>query len=309
MSLRVWAMGFAAVLLAASPLPAETAPWPASPPVTLSAPAPAVEHPFFLDDVYIYPQLGPREDSQVNNGGAHFDFDLRYLSNYIYRGVDQTTLGHDPENSLQFEGKASFDLGNWPHPFIGLFVNVFNEDPVSRFEEVRPFAGLEWTLKPFTFAGGFNAYIYPNRKPQDTQDVWAKLTINDALIVRSRHPFLSPYIYAAYDVALYHGFYFESGIKHDFEFDDFGVILTPFADVAYVLQQPYFTPPGGHTDSGFQHYDIGMTGSLSLNNLFKTSRRNGEWSVVGYLYYTDGITNHLRADTLIWGGVGLRFSY
>jgi hypothetical protein len=54
---------------------------------------------------------------------------------------------------------------------------------------------------------------------------------------------------------------------------------------------------------------VGLVGTYSLNNLFNASRRYGEWSLVGYLYYSDGIANHLRADTRTWGGVGLRFNY
>jgi hypothetical protein len=315
--MRQWAWAMSAVVfLAAAPVyaqffqlsqPPETQPaWPQP------SRAQVAEQPFrplFLDEPAQYPQLGPREGDEVNNGGVNFNFDIRYLNRYVYRGVDQTTLGHRSENSLQFEGRAEFDLGKLPHPFVGLFVNVFNEDPISRFEEVRPFGGLEWTLRPLIFAGGINAYLYPNRKPLDTTDVWGSLTLDDSLLFRTNRPILSPYIYGAFDVELYHGFYVEAGIKHEFAFENFGATLTPFADIAYVIKQPYFALPGQTQDSGFQHYDVGLTGALSMNQVFKFSRRHGEWSIVGYLNYSDGIANHLRADTRIWGGVGLRFAY
>lgn len=307
MSHRAWVMG-AALLVFAAAVRAQVPPWQTFAPAGQGVKDPY--HPLFLDDSALYPQLGPREEEMVNNGGVHFDFDIRYLNRYVYRGVDQSTTGqHHAENSLQFDGRATFDLGKLPHPFIGLFVNIFNEDPISRFEEVRPYGGLEWTLKPLTFAGGLNAYIYPNRKPLDTTDVWASVTLDDSRIFHSNQPLLSPYFYSAFDVELYHGFYFETGMKHDFILEDLGATLTPFADIAYVLKQPYFSLPGKHAETGFQHYDVGLTGAYSLNQLFNFSHRHGEWSIVGYLTYTDGIANHLRADTRIWGGVGLRFNY
>jgi len=311
----VWAMA-AITLLAAAPLHAQfvspfdqptTQPSWQRPSTGQDAQQPF--HPLFFDEPALYPQLGPREEEDVNNGGVNFNFDIRYLNRYVWRGVDQATLAHRAENSLQFEGRAEFDLGKLPHPFVGLFVNVFNEDPISRFEEVRPFGGLEWTLRPLIFTAGIDAYIYPNRKPLDTNDVWGSLTIDDSLLFRTNRPIFSPYIYGAFDAALYHGFYLETGIKHDFVFENLGATLTPHADIAYVIKQPYFALPGQTADSGFQHYDIGLTGALSMNQVFNFSRRHGEWSVVGYLNYTDGIANHLRADTRIWGGVGLRFAY
>jgi hypothetical protein len=61
--------------------------------------------------------------------------------------------------------------------------------------------------------------------------------------------------------------------------------------------------------SGFQHYDVGLIGTYSLNHLLNVSQRYGEWSLKGYLFYTDNIDEDLRADTQLWGGVGIGFRY
>ncbi len=307
MSYRVWVIA-AVVALSAARLHAQAA-------VAVPNPDPGSFFPtraqFLADDASgsFYPQLGKGPDELVNRGGVHFDLDTLYLTNYIYRGIDQSTLGHSPENALQFDGKLSFDLGKLPHPFVGLFVNVFNQDPISRFEEVRPMLGMEWTLRPFIISGGFNSYLYPNRKQLDTQEVWASLKIDDSLLFRLARPILSPYVFAAYDTQLYQGYYFEAGIRHDFVFDELGFTLSPMANFAYVLNNPQYALARGKIDSGFQHYGAGLVGKYSLNTLFNFSRRYGEWSVNGYLYYTDGLANHIRADTRIWGGVGMSFSY
>ena len=39
------------------------------------------------------------------------------------------------------------------------------------------------------------------------------------------------------------------------------------------------------------------------------AKRYGDWSVIGYLNYTDGLENELRADTQVWGGLGIGFKY
>ena len=119
----------------------------------------------------------------------------------------------------------------------------------------------------------------------------------------------APYIFGAYDIDLYKGFYLEAGVRHEFVFEDLGFTLTPSADVAYVLSDGYFalTPKG--RDFGLQHYDVGLIGNFSLNHFFHVDHRFGEWSVNGTLVYTARLDDRIRADTLIWGGVGLQFRY
>ena len=70
-----------------------------------------------------------------------------------------------------------------------------------------------------------------------------------------------------------------------------------------------FQAAGSSSDTGLQHYDIGLIGQLSLNQFFGFSTRYGEFNFEGYLFYTDGIANHLRADTQVWGGMGIRLKY
>ncbi|HZL35484.1 MAG TPA: hypothetical protein VFC78_09255 [Tepidisphaeraceae bacterium] len=258
----------------------------------------------------VYPQIMPsRQEEGVNGGGVHFDLDFDWLSRYVYRGIDQGTIRNRPENAEQFNGIAEFDLGKLPHPFIGLFANIFSTDPVSRFEEVRPYFGLDWNLKPIKFTGGFISYIYPNRKLLDTQEVYGQITFDDSLLFHTERPMFSPYIYGAYDLDRYKGFYLEAGVTHDFPFDDWGVTISPYAKVAYVISQPHFALDPGLRDYGLQHYELGVVGTLSLNHVFNLGGRYGDWSVEGYLRYTDGLDDRLRADTLIWGGVGLNFRY
>lgn len=260
------------------------------------------------DNVYLSP-APPTVEQLTNQGGVNFSLDVSYLTRYVYRGVDQTTPPLHSEAPLQFNGELEFNLGRLPHPFVGVFANVFNNDPISRFEEVRPYAGLEWTLRPITVSGGYNSYVFPNRKPQDTQEVWAQIVVDDSRFFHTERPVLSPYIYGAYDFDKYDGFYLQAGLKHDFYVGDSGLILTTQGDIGYVAHDRYFVRPPSTQITGFQHYDVGLTATYSLNTAFNLPRRYGDWQLKGYLFYTNGLSSHLRGNTLIWGGFGIGFRY
>jgi hypothetical protein len=270
-------------------------------PLSLSVPEPESVYP---------PPSADQENEGVNGGAMHYRLDVGFFNRYVYRGIDQSTNPNKAENSLQFDGTAELDLGNLPHPFVGLFSNIFDTDPVSRFEEVRPYLGARWIIKPLTITGGYNDYIFPNRdNTSDTQEAFASLGLDDSRIWNTDQPILSPYIYGAYDFVRYHGAYMEVGVRHDFEIGDSGVTLSPQADVAYVLKNRYFIKAPFDIDSGWQHYEVGMVGTYLLNQGLGFSKRYGTWKVVGYLLYDEALENHLRADTRLWGGVGLRFEY
>ncbi len=262
------------------------------------------------DSVYA-PPAPPEENTGLNEGGVHFGLDLSYLTRYLYRGLIRfKKVGGSSQLNVQLDGKLSYDLGTLPHPFVETFVNVDDGDSVSRFQEVRPSAGFDWNLKPLLLTLGYIDYLFPEReKTNDTQEGFARLTFDDSTVFRSDHPILSPYVYCAYDFGRYHGVYLETGISHQFVLEDTGFSVTPFADVAYVVSQGLFRKDPSISDNGFQHYDLGLVASYSLNHLLNFSNRYGEFDLKGFLTYTNGINNDLRADSALWGGVGLSFAY
>lgn len=276
------------------------------------------------ESVYAPPEPA-REDQGVNEGGVSFKLDISYMTDYVFRGIDRSESGGSEDSpNLQFDSAVSFDLGRWPHPFLGAFVNVYDSDPISRFQEIRPYFGADLRLRPFLFTVGHNNYIYPDRDRFNTAEVFLKVTFDDSYCFKTENPVFSPYVYAAYDYDAIHGEYIECGVSHDFVLEDLPITLTPQAHVAYVVSCDTFRAgnngpiagpdPGfafaatGH-DTGFQHYQIGLVGKYSLNTLFNMPKRYGEFSLKGYLFYTDGIDNKLRADSEMWGGVGISFSY
>lgn len=269
--------------------------------------------PFSLlpDDSSVYaPPQPPREDQGLNQGGVHIDLTVRYMTDYIYRGVDLSEAGGSEDSpNLQFDGKLSFDLGKLPHPFVATFVNVYDSDPISRFQEIRPYFGFDWNLRPFVVQSGITFYIFPERDDANTTEVYTQITFDDSWLFRTDKPVLSPYVYAAYDFDKYDGWYLEAGIKHDFTIEGTGLTITPIARIAYVYNSAFFSTSVGGKDTGLQHYDVGLVGTYSLNQLFNFSQRFGTFTLEGYMYYSDRTSTDLRADIQIWGGMGIGFRY
>jgi hypothetical protein len=264
--------------------------------------------------VYALP-TPPTEKEGTNLGGINLSAEVRYMTNYIYRGVNVTELLGDVTTSktngganFQFEGYLSFNLDKLPHPFIGIFTNVLASDPVSNFEEVRPMFGADWQVRPFVFTLATDLYEYPNRSDAGTGDVWLKILLDDAAVLHNEKPLLSPYILASFDYDKYKGWYFEAGVSHDFVIEGTGLTLTPLARVAYVTGDGEYELSRGK-DTGFQHYDVGLTLRYNINTLLNIPQRYGKWNLTGYVYYTDGLDSDLRAATKTWGGAGIELKY
>ena len=274
-----------------------------------------------VESVYA-PPAPTRENEGTNEGGVNFLIDFRFLTDYVWRGIDRSESG-GPEDSpnLLFDGKMTFDTGRYPHPFLGIVANVYDSDPLSRFQEIRPYFGLDWNLRPFLVTVGHANYIFPERDNFNTAEVFGKCTLDDSYFFRTDQPIASPYVFGAYDYDKGRGAYLECGISHDFVIEDTPVTITPGAHIAYVVGDHIFARPIGAVsdpafdfsvhapDNGFQHYQVDLVVTYGLNQTFNIPKRWGQFDLKGYLSYTDGIDNKLRADTQIWGGLGIAFSY
>lgn len=284
--------------------------FPSASPRLSTDPILAADLPANDESIYATPPP-PKEDEGINAGGAHFDVDFAYSNRYVYRGVDHSTVSSRGNSlNLLLEGQLSFDLGPYPHPFFGLFTDIEDNDPVSRFQEVRPYVGATWNFRPFLLEGGQISYLYPQREEFNTAEAYAKITLDDSWILRSSQPLLSPYFQASYDYQNSSGWYFEAGVKHDFIFDDIGLTITLQSDVAYInhLKQ-LFVFVNTTKESGWQHAEVGLTATYSLNSLLNIARRYGEFDVKGYVFYDDKLSNKITANNVVWAGTGISFRY
>ena len=104
-------------------------------------------------------------------GRRHFDLHVSYLTDYVFRGIDRSEgsggfndeegnpvvfapdepdfePGAEDAANLQSTHGSSSTSARLPSPFVGLFANVYNDDPINRFQEIRPFVGFEWMIRP-----------------------------------------------------------------------------------------------------------------------------------------------------------------
>ena len=295
-------------------------------PTTVDAPPAPLMLLAAADPPSVYAPPEPEQpDDLTNRGGVNVDLNFRYLTDYNYRGISfnravytPATPGHAQVGKLhasnfQADGTLTFDLGKLPHPFVAVLANLNDSDPLSRFQEIRPSAGFEYALRPIVLRTGVNAYIYPERErltpSPNTAEAFVRLTLDDSYFFPTDAPVLEPYVYGAYDYQVNNGWYLETGVKHVFAFPDQGASLTPYADLAYVSHFERTFVAVSPQDSGFQHYDVGVTGDLSLNHLFALPKRYGTFELEGYLTYTGKFSNPVLANTEVWGGGGLKYRY
>jgi hypothetical protein len=280
-------------------------------PATTSALA---QNPFSLDDLpaeTIYGEPEPQtNEPRSNNGATHLQLDFQYNNHYLYRGVDHSLVaGRGDSANLESQGTVSFDIGPLT-PFVGVFSNVFDSDPLSRFQEIRPYFGGSLNLRPLTISAGDNAYLYPERRAFDTSEVWTKFQLDDGYVFGLDKPILNPSFYGAYDYDKNKGWYFEVAVQHDFAIEQTGLTLSPFADVGYIYNyQEQFVFINDKDDTGFQHYDIGLIATYSLNAWMNIPQRYGEFDLTGRFVDTSRIRKVLDADNVVWGGVGVEFRY
>jgi hypothetical protein len=262
------------------------------------------------DSVYPPPEPGQTygEPDELSRPGVSFGLDVTYLTDDVWRGIERfDSVRDEDELNLQIHNRLAFDLGKLPHPFVDLHVNIADGDPISSFQEVRPTVGFDWKVKPITISAGHINYIFPDREEFDSAEVFLKLTLDDGALFKADRPILSPYVFAAYDYDTWEGLYVQAGVKHEMPIENTDLVLSFRGSVSYVNGQGLFSL--GDDDSGFQSWEVGFSARYTFNKALNIPDRYGQWSVIGYLNYTDQIDTELNATNQLWGGMGLSFEF
>jgi hypothetical protein len=267
----------------------------------------------------VYPPLEPEAagTSDAGNrdgaiGGVKYNLSVNYMTDYVWRGIERFDADRNEDAlNLQLSNKLQLDLGKLPHPYVDVFVNIGNDDPISSFNEVRPTVGFDWPVRPFTISAGHISYIFPSRSSIDTSELFLKISFDDSQLFRSEQALLKPYVYAAYDYDQWDGLYLEAGIQPTWKLENTGLSITLDAHVSYINGHRglFASVDPARSESGFQHWQVGVIGKYDLNTLLNIPSRFGNWSVNGYVYYTDGIDTDLESTTQIYGGAGISLSF
>ncbi len=296
-------IALAAVLSSVSAIAAaadEAAVWPASPagPETVYAspggPAAAATEP-----------QGPR---------LKWELSLGYASAYVYRGIDHSaTVGATPDaidegggSSFQFSGRVTLDAGGPWHPFVDLFSNYWDTDPVSNWQELRPTLGLQWQSKAAAVSAGVTSYVYPDRTGDNTSEVFMRADMNDGDLLGREQPILNPYGLVACELDANGGWYGELGISHNWAIAGLGLTVTPVARVAYTYRMDEaFIFETDRSGSGWQHADLGLQLSYRLNTLLNLPASDGNWALGAFLFRTSHLADATLGGSLTWGGVNV----
>jgi hypothetical protein len=268
------------------------------------------------ETVYDTPPLR-QPGAGFNDGAVGLDFAVLYSTDYVFRGIEivEPPGGEDAIN-IGLDVRIAADLGRLPDPFVQVVTNTAEGDDLSNFQVIRPIAGLQWETAAFDLTLAHQSFTYPDRDPLDTSEIFVEIHFVDGLLFGEDRRILGPFVKAVYDYDALDGFYFSAGFRRELSGDEgfAGLSNLTFgwsAHVAYV--EDYGGPwadPGLVGDArGFHHYQVGLFATYELNTLLNISRRYGRWSLEGFVNYTDGIDNDLRADTQIWGGGGVVLRY
>lgn len=263
------------------------------------------------ESIYANTPLVSPQDQDINSGGVNLSLDFSYGTRYVYRGVDHDNVAaHSDSLNLLIDSKLSFDFGQYPHPFVGVFTNIYDADPVSRFQEIRPYLGADWNLRPFLLEGGQISYIYPQREGFNASEFYGKVTLDDSWIFNTTTQLVSPYVEGAYDYHANNGWYVEVGLKHDIPIEDWGLVITAQAAAGYIAHiHQQFIFVNTVKETGWQHAEFGLSASYNLNTLFNIPKRFGEFDLQGYVYDTNRISTNITADNVLWSGAGIGFKY
>lgn len=261
------------------------------------------------ESVYAPPEMLEGQTGS-NQGALSLEIGARYMTDYIFRGLEVIEpSGSEDGFNFQFDAGLQMELGRLPDPFLRVFTNTAEGDEISKFQVIRPAAGLEWQTELLTIELGLQNFTYPDRDDLDTSEVFLDVQINDGVFLTEENPIIGPFIFAAYDIDQYDGFYLEGGVRRTFEVLDSDLSITVEGLVAYVDEYAAYSFIPTNDGTGFSHYQVGAMAQYNLNSLLNIAQRYGQWSAAGYLYYTDGIDDELGATTQVWGGGGIIFRY
>lgn len=279
--------------------------------VSLSLAVPSLAHAQPVpESVYPPPEPYFADEPREMQTGFRFGLEVRYLTDYVWRGIERFDAGrHEDEANLQFDTRIGFDLGKLPHPYVRLFANVAENDPVSDFQEVRPEIGFDWPVRPLVISAGYTSYLFPDRDELESNEAFLRIALDDSRIFQTERPVFNPYVFAAYDFDQFDGLYLEAGINHTLPIENTGLVFIANAHAAYVNGYDLFAVDPLETNSGFQHWQVGLTAKYTLNTLLNIPDRFGKMSVMGYLNYTDAIDDDLVATEQLWGGAGFSLEF
>ncbi|MEM8874465.1 MAG: hypothetical protein AAGD32_09415 [Planctomycetota bacterium] len=253
--------------------------------------------------IYGAPRAVPEQSTPTLD--IEFELFAGWASDYVFRGIELLEpTGQEDSSVYPMRARVELMPGEPVSVFAELFAVAGESDPFDGFGTYQPSVGV--TLSPddgLRLTLGHTTFLYPT-VDLDTNEIFATAEV-DLLRSGDGAAFTTVFALGTYDYDRFDGVYGEVGLTTRLPGLDSDVLRF---EAAIAVIDSYDELFGGD-GSGLQHYRVGLVSEIELNELLNVSRQRGRVFLDSELFYTDGIEGGLRAETQLWGGVGLRISY
>lgn len=257
-----------------------------------------------------------------------FSVDYTVVSDYIFRGINFSEYSGEGREGLNHQLGASisvdldklgtFTYSTWFEWYAKQDDPSFDDDAHGHLQEVDHAISWSYDLSnlceklPVTFETGWISYAFPQEKGDTyaTNEWYMSLSLDDSSLFGTEGPVLNPYAAWYVDNDDVDGCWIETGISHDFAFSDLGFANTP------VLKDITATPSfvlgidKNQFDKGTHLHNMqyGLDISADINSMFGLTTDYGQFTITGFIYYSDAI-NTAAANDEFWGGISLGYEW
>ncbi len=264
-----------------------------------------------------------------------FSIEYTLVSDYIFRGINFSEYageGREKPNHQMAAG-VEYDTGDFGAVGFSAWFEWYADQEVFTPNENTHLQEVDYTVywsyeipdTPVTVELGWIAYTFPPLAgdAHDTNEVYAKVSVDDGFIFGTDEPVLNPYVYYGLDVDDgQQGSWLEFGVSHDFVLADCkamksapilkDITVTPSAVLA--VDNRYldkFDVLGDGTEQEamrLAYMQYGLNVSYDLSSGLNIPPQYGAMTLSGFVNFNQAFRDDLLNDEM-WGGVSLGYEW
>ncbi len=272
--------------------------------------------------------LVPEKDAGGKPLPITFSVNYTLVSDYIFRGINLSEYEGEGREGLnhQLEASVSVDLDKfgtftytaWFEWYAKQDDPAFDDDAHGHLQEMDNVVSWSYDLSkicdklPVTFETGWAHYALNQEKGDayGTNEWFMALSLDDSSLFGTENPVLNPYVAWYVDTDDVDGCWIETGISHDFAMSDLGFASTPvLKDITATPSFVLGIDKGQFAEVCHLHnLQYGLDISADINSMFGFTTDYGQFTVTGFLRYSEAI-NREAADDEFWGGVTFGYEW
>ncbi|MGC9454382.1 MAG: hypothetical protein ACP5HU_05910 [Phycisphaerae bacterium] len=252
-----------------------------------------------------------------------FSVDYTLVSDYIFRGINfseypgegREDLNHQLGVGLEYDtgDLGAFGASVWFEWFAGQ--EALTAGDSSNLQEVDYSVYWSYELERIaaTLELGYIAYQFPRLSgdAECTHEFYASLGFDDSSWFGTEAPVLNPTVTFYQDVDDFRGSWLEIGVSHDFALGDYEATagapllkdLTVTPSLTLGIDHRWMAPAVGNGQKSTRLGNLlyGMDVVYDLSSALDIPDAWGEFSVGGFLYYSQALRSELIDDELFGG--------